>query len=181
MKFWVIEATDGNGDFNERESWHEVCTVYADDEDSARLKAGKMLGREKDLQTGYFRAVETDRSQYRQKLKKRQNELVAEMKAMQLRIDRASELDHEDLVDNEMNSFNFHKVHEYMKSVGWTYLGNKESPSVNELRLTARRILTDVTKQGWGDISTGGFRAMRQPWGITLLFEFKDSGISGFM
>jgi len=63
-------------------------------------------------------------------------------------------------IDNIMDTFDFHRVQQMMRAVGWTWAlsDNKDGPPRGyELRETARRLLRDSVKDG--TVALGGFKA----------------------
>lgn len=70
----------------------------------------------------------------------------------------------QELIDDVMDNFNFHKVHKVMKFLNWTWgFSANGVPEIYELKETARRLLNeclyDLIQHGedtW-NISTGGF------------------------
>lgn len=63
-------------------------------------------------------------------------------------------------IENILDNFNFEKVRKTMKTLGWTYRYNLESPSIQELRKTAKLNLKTVAfNVGCTTSSSGGFVA----------------------
>lgn len=63
-------------------------------------------------------------------------------------------------IQDIMGRFDFEKVHDIMKSLGWKWAFSKnEVPSVEELKSEAHRLLVDACVEKT-PISTGGFRAV---------------------
>ena len=97
------------------------------------------------------------------------------------------------LIDDVMDSFDFHKVHKVMKSLNWQWAFTDNGvPEVYELRREARRLLEEclyeMIKHGednWS-ITTGGFFARATNYketeveddefhlGLKLSFEVED-------
>jgi len=81
------------------------------------------------------------------------------------------------LVDEVMNRFGFERVQTAMRALGWTYYNETESPSLETLRTTARRLLDTVAeeKEAFVEHQSGGFRACWYPTGtITLTFVLES-------
>lgn len=84
------------------------------------------------------------------------------------------------LVEEVMNRFDFQRVQTAMRALGWTYVGETESPTVETLRATARHLLESVAleKEAFVEHQFGGFRACWCPDGtvaLTFVVEFEYS------
>lgn len=80
-------------------------------------------------------------------------------------------------VDNIMENFNFTRVHETMVRLDWKWSTDKglQVPSISDLKVTARRVLTGVDGISSFYLSTGGFVASVDRWGIlNLSFEITN-------
>lgn len=84
----------------------------------------------------------------------------------------------EQMIADVMDDFDFDKVHDVMKALGWEWIaltGNGEVPSVWQIAKRAKKLLDEVM-DFYGDgehhaISTGGFTAMLEEDGtLSLLF-----------
>jgi len=67
-----------------------------------------------------------------------------------------------DAIGKVMDCFNFTKVHQVMKSIDWkwaTLNGGLEVPDEYEIRLEARKLLTQAVKEKTS-VATGGFYAI---------------------
>ena len=58
-----------------------------------------------------------------------------------------------------MKNFDFEKVHSIMESLGWNWAFSNGTPSVEELKKEAHRLLIDACEEET-NIATGGFRAV---------------------
>ena len=72
-----------------------------------------------------------------------------------------------------LNRFDFGKVQDFMKSTGWTWNGNQESPTITDLVFTANKLLDNVIQstEPASNSGTGGFTAYKMPWGLSLHFS----------
>lgn len=84
------------------------------------------------------------------------------------------------LVGDVMNRFGFERVQTAMRALGWTYYDETESPSLETLRATARRLLDTVTeeKEPFVEHQSGGFRACWYPTGTATLTFVLESEYS---
>lgn len=75
-------------------------------------------------------------------------------------------------VEKIIEEFDFKTVHKIMTIMDWTYDSCTQSPTVEILKETARGILNDVVQNKYesGSVSTGGFRARKGHFGLTLEF-----------
>lgn len=74
--------------------------------------------------------------------------------------------DEQEKIHYILRNFNFEKVHDIMKSLGWNWAFCKEgTPTVEELKSEAHRLLVDACEEKTY-ISTGGFRAVyeKETW-----------------
>jgi hypothetical protein len=75
-------------------------------------------------------------------------------------------------VEHIMETFDFEKVHAYMTLTKHTWRGEDKSPTVEQLKSTALYVLHQVADSDIPTSSgTGGFRAFRMPYGISLSFD----------
>lgn len=79
-----------------------------------------------------------------------------------------------------MESFNFEQVYHYMKTVKWKWYDGQEAdhtPSMNQIKTLARSLLTSVVRDdnSCSCLATGGFQALKFPWGISLNFVIVKS------
>lgn len=80
-------------------------------------------------------------------------------------------------IEEIMNYFDFREVHEAMKALDWTWVTcSGRTPDVKNLRVTARRLLTEVAyeKERVTYIGTGGFIARKNGDSLSLSFEITD-------
>lgn len=67
-----------------------------------------------------------------------------------------------EIIRKVVKGFNFEKVLKAMTTVNWTWLGEKEPPSMDELVLWAMDLLEEAYEMDIGhSISTGGFTATK--------------------
>lgn len=79
-----------------------------------------------------------------------------------------------------MNRFNFESVLKHMRETNWNWYkgnGKMEVPDMDDLRFTARDLLT---KAIWSEdkvtnVGTGGFTAYKLPWGLELSFNLEKT------
>lgn len=75
--------------------------------------------------------------------------------------------------------FDFEKVRAFMIINKWTWRGESDPPTIEQLKSTAMSLLFNVTdqKEDAGNAGTGGFTAYKLPWGLALHFnlEYKAS------
>jgi len=77
----------------------------------------------------------------------------------------------EEAIEEIMVHFDFQKVYFFMRTFGWTWLGD-ESPSVESIKETARQLLEDLFTNGYDSIASGGLAARRHSGGeLSLVFE----------
>jgi hypothetical protein len=81
-----------------------------------------------------------------------------------------------DTISRIMMQFDFGKVHEHMKTVGWKW--HDEVPELEQLRFTAARLLAEAIDDPQEVVSmgTGGFRVYKLPWGLELVFSLTRTG-----
>ena len=80
-----------------------------------------------------------------------------------------------DAIDSILQKFKFELVYAYMKMVGWTYRDQTHTPTIEQLRDTARGLLEDVKKKHGSRLLTGGFEAsyyVEECCGPTLSLRF---------
>lgn len=81
-------------------------------------------------------------------------------------------------IDTILEKFDFEKVHAYMFLSKWTYRGEKETPSIKELKSLAYNLLrecyTEITKDPNKEhfCSTGGFKASYNVYDKRLRLDF---------
>lgn len=83
-------------------------------------------------------------------------------------------------IDQVIDTFDFEKVHIYMALTGWTYHDSgKTTPTIEDLKKLARRLLAEVAGSQTQWASTGGFRAdfFRDPEELTLSFVAVESAV----
>lgn len=83
-----------------------------------------------------------------------------------------------------MSRFDFERVRDCMERDNHTWFNAGEDggpgvPSVEALRLTARRLLTDAVssfkpEQPYGNRGTGGLCVYTFPWGLELVYKFES-------
>lgn len=73
-----------------------------------------------------------------------------------------------------METFDFEKVHSYMKEIDWQWRG-EGVPEPRELKMTAFTLLSNVINadEPASNSSTGGFTAYKMPWGLSLHFSLE--------
>ena len=79
-----------------------------------------------------------------------------------------------------MERFDFEAVLKHMQNSNWTwYMGNgrMEVPTMEDLRFTARDLLTKAIYDDSvvTNVGTGGFTAYKLPWGIELTFQLEHT------
>jgi hypothetical protein len=79
-----------------------------------------------------------------------------------------------------MKSFNFESVLKHMQETGWKWYkgnGQMEVPDMDDLRFTARDLLTKAIwdKADVTNVGTGGFTAYKLPWGLELTFQLEHT------
>lgn len=69
-------------------------------------------------------------------------------------------------IDQILNNFDFEAVRKYMQSVNWTWDGYLDTPSVDSLHATARRVLETASRGPRQNTlaATGGFYAYKFTW-----------------
>jgi hypothetical protein len=95
---------------------------------------------------------------------------------------------HEKFTDSElekkaydiMKSFNFEAVLNHMQEKDWKWYkgdGRMEVPDMDDLRFTARDLLTRAIydKADVTNVGTGGFTAYKLPWGLELTFQLEHT------
>ena len=73
-----------------------------------------------------------------------------------------------------IDNFNFDKVHKVMEFLTWSWLGDIEAPTIEELKMCAIRLLNDVCDDDVETCSTGGFKATRYNDYLELTFMVSD-------
>jgi hypothetical protein len=73
-----------------------------------------------------------------------------------------------------IDSFNFEKVRKTMELLHWTWLGSDKSPTIDELKMTARMLLYNVCDDNCDSSSTGGFKATRYDDHLELEFIISE-------
>jgi len=86
-----------------------------------------------------------------------------------------SSIELQDKANEIMENFDFDQVYHYMKTVKWTWYDGEEEngvPSVDQIKRLARSLLTSLVhnSDSCHSVSTGGFQALKFPWGISLNF-----------
>lgn len=79
------------------------------------------------------------------------------------------------IIKQLIENFNFDLVHKAMVIADWTWLGNKESPSINRLRACARELIKKLLDNNCGSVRTGGFTAEKEDGGYSLYFTLGTS------
>jgi hypothetical protein len=87
----------------------------------------------------------------------------------------------ESIIEDILMQFNFHKVRRVMEFLEWTWCGNSESPSINELRNEARNYLEHAfnylntsSNQSYAMSSSGGFTAYAYENSASLAFNAEE-------
>lgn len=91
-------------------------------------------------------------------------------------------MNQEKAIETVMKNFDFKRVHKSMEEVGWSYFGDKGTPSIARLKETARKLLQDVADDPKTiETSTGGFSAERDNEGefklLRLRFYVEESQV----
>lgn len=73
-------------------------------------------------------------------------------------------------IENIMLNFKWQRVAKVMKALNWTWVNNKQPPTIEEMQKHARGLLFDVCKPKFTGCRSGGFYASR--YGKTLRLEF---------
>lgn len=82
---------------------------------------------------------------------------------------------HKEHINFIMDSFDFEKVHKYMKLDDWKWGIINAIPTVEELKSTARNLLVSIKNEESGYyVSTGGFTAMKCYDSLRLMFSIDD-------
>lgn len=80
-----------------------------------------------------------------------------------------------ELIDEVMDDFDFHKVQKCMEALEWTYHDSEEiPPPIPDLRKTARRLLRSVLNEKIVCCATGGFVATYYDNILSLRFEVES-------
>lgn len=83
-----------------------------------------------------------------------------------------------------VENFDFHKVYNVMKSLKWRYFdfaqGGYYNPTIDQLKKTARYILTSVATDDQTTMATGGFMATRYEGGMLHLCFYISEQTSEF-
>jgi hypothetical protein len=95
---------------------------------------------------------------------------------------------HEKFTDQEleqkasdiMRSFDFEAVLKHMQDTNWSWYmggGRYEVPNIEDLRVTARDLLTKAIydDSNVSNVGTGGFTVYKLPWGIELTFQLEHT------
>jgi hypothetical protein len=82
-----------------------------------------------------------------------------------------------------MNSFDFEKIQEHMKTTNHQWYmggGHMAVPDITDLRSTARDLLTRAIwhESSCTNVGTGGFVAYKMPWGLQLTFQLSWASAS---
>lgn len=77
-------------------------------------------------------------------------------------------------VEDLLADFDFVAVAAAMRAVKWRWHGDRRSPSISDLRRSARRLLLDAIGIE-GGLTSGGFSAERTESGFSLAFELRKS------
>jgi hypothetical protein len=86
---------------------------------------------------------------------------------------RSKKKSNRELIDDIIDKFDFNGVRRIMVMLNWRWARNDDTPSVGEMRNTARRLLTDICDPSNADadyIATGGFEVRRIEDGLELRF-----------
>jgi hypothetical protein len=69
-----------------------------------------------------------------------------------------------------LDNFNFKLVHKAMNDMGWTWDFGKDAyvPSIDYLKITARKLLEQALQDGFG-VATGGFEVEYSPGNLIYL------------
>jgi hypothetical protein len=81
-----------------------------------------------------------------------------------------------DLIEDIMNDFDFDKVRKVMVVLNWHWSQVEQTPTVDEMKRTARRLLRDLCENDEIDfVSTGGFEASKRDGGLELRFIAEEA------
>lgn len=92
-------------------------------------------------------------------------------------LDQTKEKINHKVAHDIMSEFDFVKVLNYMKSIGWQYRG--QEPTLEDIKDAARMCLRNCvndfekTNVPYGNCGTGGFSATYFPWGLSLTFNLE--------
>lgn len=92
-------------------------------------------------------------------------------------------MDYQTELDKIMDSFDFEKVHRAMCALDWEWYPLYGVPTTSELRVQARKLLTDAYDLGTASgrdyvVATGGFHALYDPKESYLELSFQVSNWS---
>lgn len=76
---------------------------------------------------------------------------------------------HQEMIDQIMDCFDFHRVAKAMTAVKWEWANLNRVPDEPELRQEARKLLRQAIKEGL--VGTGGFYASFTDGVLRLVFE----------
>lgn len=89
---------------------------------------------------------------------------------------RAKAYDYATQINNILDRFDFDRVQQTMKAIGWRWSGPQGtfSPSYDQLKNDAREILFNVVNSPARSISKGGFMARKEDGHLYLAFIVSD-------
>lgn len=80
-----------------------------------------------------------------------------------------------DLIDQIMDNFNFENVHKTMVLLDWKWCTCNGIPTIEELRMSARKMMIDVIERNCYSVSSGGFKTEWKKDEEYLLLSFHVS------
>ena len=82
-----------------------------------------------------------------------------------------------------LKNFDFEKVHEVMNHLKWVWYddGLYKTPSIKDLKRTAKELIKQIKKLDVDVISTGGFEVRKNKDTITLQFVLASSDVEDLL
>lgn len=77
-----------------------------------------------------------------------------------------------------LENFDFVKVYNVMYNLGWTWYDSDNTPTINRLKESAKKLLEDVYNYDTDDVyylSSGGFKATKKDNFLELEFVIEDT------
>lgn len=74
-------------------------------------------------------------------------------------------------IDEILDEFKFQRVHKAMLALDWKWAPANETPSIEELRAEAKRLLNELVNSKFKELSSGGFTAYMHDGVLGLRFE----------
>jgi hypothetical protein len=93
------------------------------------------------------------------------------------------------LIEDCLMQFNFHKVHRVMEFLEWTWGSSSNQPTICQLKGEARRHLRNAVnnyvmtknKNGYGYSSSGGFSAYANEHSVSLSFNAEEVYVEDYL